>query len=147
MDRIRTTLIAFALFACACAAGAVERPSDPLRHNAPKGITNAFYACVDKANFNEIEEAYCTSQERVQQEKRLNTTYQALLRKLDEGQKKHLVEAERAWVKLQDTTGPFEEALYGHEIIDNLQLAQNELFAVTRRADQLDEYLAVASGL
>ncbi|MGN2252483.1 lysozyme inhibitor LprI family protein [Frateuria sp. GZRe12] len=147
MERIRMTVIAFALFACVSAAGAVERPSDPLRNNAPKGVAEAFYACVDHANFNEIEEAYCTSQERTRQEKRLNTSYQALLRKLNGGQKKRLVEAERAWIKLQDATGPFEESLYGHEIIDNLQLAQNELFAVTRRADQLDEYLAVASGL
>ncbi|UGB37188.1 lysozyme inhibitor LprI family protein [Frateuria soli] len=147
MDHIRMTVIAFALLACASAASAAERPSDPIRHTAPRGITDAFYSCVDRANFNEIEEAYCTSQERAQQEKRLNTTYQALLRKLDDGQKKRLVEAERAWIKLQDATGPFEEGLYGREIIDNLQLAQNELFAIARRADQLDEYLAVASGL
>ncbi|MBP1474498.1 DUF1311 domain-containing protein [Frateuria sp. MAH-13] len=147
MDRIRTTVIALALFACASAAGATERPSDPLRHSAPKGTTDAFYACVDRANFNEIEEAYCTSHERAEQEKRLNKTYQALLHKLDEGQKKRLVQAERAWIELQDATAPFEGALYGREIIDNLQVAQNELFAVTRRADQLEEYLAVASGL
>ena len=147
MDRIRTTVIAFALLACTCAATAAERPSDPMRRDAPKGISGAFYACVDKANFNEIDEAYCTSQERERQDRRLNATYQALLRTLDRNQKKDLVEAERAWIKLQDTTGPFEEALYGHEIIDNLQLAQNELFAITRRADQLAEYLAVARGL
>jgi uncharacterized protein YecT (DUF1311 family) len=58
-----------------------------------------------------------------------------------------MVEAERAWLKFRDANGEFEDILYGREIIDNLQLGENELFVISQRADQLSEYLAVASGL
>lgn len=47
MNRIRT--IAVALAFVACAAGAAESPSAAIRRDAPRGITEAFYACIDKA--------------------------------------------------------------------------------------------------
>lgn len=147
MDRIRTTLIAFALFTCACAAGAVERPSDAIRRDAPKGLTETFYACTDEAKFSDIDKAYCLSQERERQDTRLNRTYQALLHKLNGAQKKDVIEAERAWLKWQDKTSAVEGALYGSEPIGNLEVTENEIFAICRQANRLEEYLALASEL
>jgi uncharacterized protein YecT (DUF1311 family) len=147
MKRIGMTAIAFALVAYGAAAVAAESTSDLIRRDAPKGITEAFYSCIDKADSADLEEADCLSQEREAQDRRLNVVYKALLSKLDKQQKEKLVQAERAWIKLQDDTGEFEDTLYGREIIDNLQLEENEIFAICKRANELDEYLAVARGL
>jgi len=147
MKRIGMTAIALALVAYGTAAIASESTSDRIRRDAPKGITEAFYACIDKAGSADLEEAACLSQEREVQDGRLNATYKALLNKLNSQQKKKLVQVERAWIKLQDDTGDFEDTLYGNEIVDNLQLEENEIFAICKRANELDEYLAVASGL
>jgi uncharacterized protein YecT (DUF1311 family) len=146
MNRIRTTALAFFLLAHCAAVGATESASARVRRDAPKGITEAFYACIDKADSN-MEEAFCLSQERGRQDHRLNATYQALLGKLSANQKQNLVEAERAWLKFQDTTARFQGELYGNDLVDNLQIAQNEAFAICKRADELGEYLTVASGL
>lgn len=147
MDRIRTTVIAFALLAFACAAGAAERPSDPIRRDAPKGISEAFYACIDGAGANEIDKAFCLSQERQRQDDRLNASYKALLDKLHGNQKKSVIEAERAWLKWRDKTSQVEGALYGNELIGNLQVTENETFAICRQANRLDNYLALTHGL
>ena len=147
MKRISMTAIAFALLAYGATAGATDSTSDLIRRDAPKGITETFYACIDKADSGDIEEAYCLSQERELQDQRLNATYKALLRKLDKDQKKSLVEAERAWIKSQDETSKFESSLYGSELIGNLQLTENEMFAICQRANQLDEYLAITNDL
>lgn len=144
MKRIRMAAIALVLLAGGSAAGAEESLSAQIRKDAPKGITQAFYACVDTASGN-IEQAYCLTQERERQDRRLNTIYRALLGRLSPSQKKRLVEAERAWLKFADATAGFETALYGSGPIDNLQIGQNETFAICKRANELEEYLAVAS--
>ncbi|MGN2245589.1 lysozyme inhibitor LprI family protein [Frateuria sp. GZRR35] len=146
MDRIRTTVIAFALFA-ASVAGAVERPSDAIRRDAPKGLTETFYACIDEAKSSDIDKAYCLSQERERQDARLNRAYQALLHKLDGDQKKDVINAERAWLRWQGKTSPVEGALYGSDLIGNLEVTENETFAICRQANRLEEYLALASEL
>ena len=56
-----------------------------------------------------------------------------------------LVHDERAWLKLQETTGRFENYAYGSEMVDNLQLSQNELFHICQRANTLEDYLFVVS--
>lgn len=145
MKRIGMTAIALALLAFGTVAGAAESTSDLIRRDAPKGITEAFYACIDKANSNDLDEAYCLSEEKERQERRLNATYQTLLRKLSADQKKSLVEAERAWVRFRDGTIEFENTLYPNETVGNLELTQNELFATCRRADELEKYAALAS--
>jgi uncharacterized protein YecT (DUF1311 family) len=138
--------VAFVLFAYGAGAGAEESLSARIRQDAPKGITEAFYRCVDAASGN-IEQAYCLTQERERQDHRLNATYRTLLGKLNPDQKKQLVEAERGWLKFQNATAGFEGVLYGSDPVDNLQIAQNETFAICKRANELDEYLAVASDL
>jgi len=46
---------------------------------------------------------------------------------------------------LQDENGAFEDSPYGDEIIDNLDLAQSEIFSICERANKLDRYLSIAS--
>lgn len=146
MKCISMTAVAFALIAYGATARAAESTSDLIREDAPKSITEAFYACIDKAGLNNIEQAACISQERERQDHRLNATYAALLHKLNPDQKKKLVDAERAWLKLRGDTVDFEDALYGSDIVDNLQVAENETLFIAKRADELGEYLAIASG-
>jgi uncharacterized protein YecT (DUF1311 family) len=146
MKRISMTAITLALLAYGATAGAVESTSELIRRDAPKGITETFYACIDKADTQNIEEAACVSQERERQDHRLNATYAALLQKLNPDQKKNLIAAERVWLKFRGSTIAFEDSLYSDAIVDNLQVAQNELFVICKRADELNEYLAVANG-
>jgi len=147
MKRIGMTAITIALVAYGTAAMAVDSTSDRIRRDAPKGITEAFYACIDEAKSSTMDEAYCLSQERERQDKRLNANYQALLHKLDGDQKKNVIEAEREWVKWQDKTSQVEGLLYGSELIGNLEVTQNETFAICRQANRLEEYMALAGGL
>jgi uncharacterized protein YecT (DUF1311 family) len=147
MKSIRTTAVALALLACgASAAGAAESTSDLIRRDAPKGVSEAFYSCIDKANTSSIGEAECISRERERQDRRLNAAYTALMQKLEPEQKKGLVAAERAWIKFRESTIDLEDLLYSNDMVDHLQVAENELFLICKRADELDEYLAVANG-
>jgi len=145
MKRISMTAIAFALLAYGVSAGAVESTSELIRRDAPKGITKTFYACIDKADSDNIEEAACISQERERQDHRLNSTYAALLHKLNANQKRNLIEAERAWLKFRDSAIRFEDTVYANEIVGNLELSENELFVICQRADELSKYLALVT--
>jgi len=145
MKRIRITAIALALFAYGAAAGAVESTSELIRRDAPKGITEAFYACIDKADSNDIEEAACLSDEEDIQDSRLNRTYKALLGKLDGEAKEQLVSSERAWLAFHHKSAGLESTLYGNELIANLQVSQNGIFRLCERANTLGEYLSLVS--
>jgi uncharacterized protein YecT (DUF1311 family) len=144
MKNVNLLIIAFALLVCANVAEAADSTSQVIRRDAPKGITNVFYTCIDKGDSDTIALGACLSDEQSRQNKRLNTTYKALLGKLNPKAKDELMNAERAWLKFQDATGPFEDALYGDETIGNLQVSQNEIFYLCERANALDKYLAVA---
>jgi uncharacterized protein YecT (DUF1311 family) len=146
MKRTTMTAIVAALLAYGASAAAADSTSDLIRRDAPKGITETFYACIDNAHTNSIQEAACVSQERERQDHRLNAVYASLLEKLDPAQKKSVIAAERIWLKFRDSTIDFEDLLYSNGMVDQLQVAENELFVICRRADQLGEYLAIASG-
>lgn len=145
MKMLSTFAVALVLALQATAAAAEERTSQVIRQQAPKGITEAFYRCIDKADSDMIASAYCLTTEQERQDKRLNVNYNALLAKLGPEAKKELVLAERAWLKFQDANGALESSVYGSEIIDNLQVTQNEIFRICERANALDDYLFVAN--
>lgn len=147
MKTAGTLAIALTLIVYGAIAVAADSTSQVIRRDAPKGITTAFYTCIDKAGSDTVALAACLSTEKTTQDSRLNTTYKALLGKLDDKAKGRLIIAERAWLKFQDTNGEFEDSLYGDEIIDNLDLTQNEIFSICERADKLDRYLSIANGL
>lgn len=145
MKRISMTAIAFALLSYGVAAGAAESTSELIRRDAPKGITETFYACIDKADSNDIEEAACLSAEQNIQDARLNRAYKALLGKLDTKEKEQLVNSERAWLAFHGKSSRLESALYGNELIGNLQVSQNDIFRLCERANILEEYLSLVN--
>jgi uncharacterized protein YecT (DUF1311 family) len=147
MKTARTLIVTFALLTYGAIAIAADSTSQVIRREAPKGITTTFYTCIDKAGSDTIAIGACLSTEKTTQDARLNTTYKALLGKLHGKARDQLISAERAWLKFQNEDGTFQSLLYGDEIIDNLDLAQNEIFSLCRRADELDRYLSIANGL
>ncbi|MGN2245588.1 lysozyme inhibitor LprI family protein [Frateuria sp. GZRR35] len=145
MNPIRTTITAFALFACASAAGAVERPSDPIRRDAPKGISEAFYGCIDRADYDSIAVGACLSSEEDVQDARLNRSYKTLMGKLEGKAKEQLVASERAWLAFHSTSSGLETTLYGSEIIANLEVSQRDMFRKCGRANTLETYVSLVS--
>ena len=121
----------------ATAVTAEESTSQIIRQHAPAGITETFYRCIDKADT--VASAACLTAEQDRQDKRLNANYKALLAKLTPEQKNQLVIAERAWLKFKETNGTFENAIWGDEIMSNLELTQSEVFFIGARADALEK--------
>jgi uncharacterized protein YecT (DUF1311 family) len=145
MKTVRTLAITLAILAYGASAVAADSRSQAIKSHAPKGITTALYACVDKADSDTIAIAACLSDEQTRQDNRLNATYRALLGKLTPKAKDALVRAEREWLKFQEANGEFESSIYGNEAIANLQLTQNEIFRICERANALGTYLIVAN--
>ncbi|HWX67423.1 MAG TPA: lysozyme inhibitor LprI family protein [Rhodanobacter sp.] len=145
MKTIRTLAITLALLAYGAAAVAADSRSQAIKTHAPKGITTAFYTCVDKADSDTIAIAACLSAEQTRQDNRLNAAYKALLGKLTPKAKDALIRAEREWLKFQEANGKFEDSIYGDESIANLQLTQNEMFRICERANAMGTYLIVAN--
>lgn len=96
MKRICISAIAIALLAYGATSAADESTSDLIRRDAPKGITETFYKCIDKADYDTLAVATCLSAEEDIQDTRLNHTYKALLAKLDSKGKEQLASSERA---------------------------------------------------
>jgi uncharacterized protein YecT (DUF1311 family) len=145
MNMVRTLAITVALLAHGAVAVAADSTSQMIRKEAPKGISASFFTCVDKGGSDTIALGGCLSTEKTRQDTRLNTTYKALLGKLDGKSKDDLVSAEREWLAFQNKSGDFETSLYGDETVSNLQLTQNEIFRLCERANALDKYLVVAN--
>ena len=145
MKRISMTAIAFALLAYGATAGATDSTSHLIRRDAPKGITEAFYGCIDKADYDTIAVAACLSTEEHVQDARLNRTYKALLAKLDSKAKEQLVDSERAWLAFHGKTSRLESSLYGNEIVANLEVSQRDIFRLCERANTLDNYLSLVN--
>jgi uncharacterized protein YecT (DUF1311 family) len=146
MKPAKMLIVAIALLFHGAIATASDSTSEVIRREAPKGITITFYTCIDKAGSDTIAIGECLSTEKTTQDARLNTTYKTLLGKLHGKAKEQLINAERAWLKFQNEDGTFQNLLYGDEIIDNLDLTQNEIFSLCKRADELDQYLSIANG-
>lgn len=146
MKTARTLTVTLALLVYGTCAVASDSRSQAIKSHAPRGITTAFYTCIDKAGSDTIAIGACLSTEKATQDARLNKAYKALLGKLNGNAKDQLISSERAWFKFQNEDGAFQNLLYGDEIIDNLDLAQNEIFSLCKRANELDKYLSISSG-
>ncbi|QNH14940.1 hypothetical protein HEP74_00053 [Xanthomonas sp. SS] len=123
---------------------AYESTAQVIKRQAPKGITNAFYGCIEKAESDNIALAACQSAEKKKQDARLNAAYKSLLSKLRDTSKENLVRAERAWLELHGISEAFESSLYGSESVSSFQVMQNEIFRLCERANTLEGYLSVA---
>jgi uncharacterized protein YecT (DUF1311 family) len=129
----------------AATAAASDSRSQDIKRHAPPGITAAFYACVDKAGSDTNAASNCLTDERARQDNRLNATYKNLLSKLAPKAKDQLIHAERAWLKFQEASGALESSVYNSEAVGNLQVTENAIFRICKRANALDDYLFVVN--
>jgi uncharacterized protein YecT (DUF1311 family) len=143
MKKLRIFAINFVVLAYSTGAVAASSTSQVIRRDAPKNMTATFFACIDKADSDTVALGGCLSAEKIKQDTRLNTSYKALLAKVTPKAKEELILAERDWLKFQETSGEFENSIYGDESVANLQLTQNEIFRICERANALDTYLGV----
>ncbi|WP_158883730.1 lysozyme inhibitor LprI family protein [Rhodanobacter sp. L36] len=137
--------VALALVVHSVGAIATDSTRALIQRNAPRGITTTFYTCIEKTGSDAVALGACLSAEKATQDDRLNSTYKALLAKLDDKAKDKLIAAERTWLKLQDENIEFENSLYGDEDIADLAVTQRELFSICDRANKLSNYLIVAN--
>ncbi|WP_266172184.1 lysozyme inhibitor LprI family protein [Dyella subtropica] len=145
MNIVKTLAITFALLGYGAGAIAAESTSQVIKHQAPRGITTTFYACIDKAGSDTVATGACLSAEKQTQDTRLNTAYKALLAKLKDKAKDELIAAERAWLDFHHKNGDFEATLYGDASVADLQVTQNEIFGLCERANALEKYLSIAN--
>lgn len=145
MQTIKTLVITLALLSYGAGAAAADSTSQVIKRQAPAGINASFYTCIDKAGSDTVATSTCLSAEKKAQDSRLNTTYKALLAKLNGKAKDGLVNAERAWLDFHNKSGDFEATLYGDETVADLQVTQNEIFRLCERANALSKYLSIAN--
>jgi len=141
----RIFTLSLALFAYGSGALAYESTAQVIKRQAPKGIGDLFYGCVEKAESDNIALAECQSAEKKRQDARLNAAYKLLLSKQRDTAKDNLVRAERAWLDLHNTSKAFESSLYDSETVGSFQVTQKEIFRLCERANVLEEYLSIAN--
>lgn len=142
---LKALAVSLTLLTCGAGALAAETLGQGIKRRAPQGITTKLYACVDKADASggTTAIAACLSAEKTAQDNRLNSTYKALLGKLNGLAKDALVNSEQAWQDFHEKTGAFETTVYGKEATDDLQRLENAVFRLSERANALDKYLAI----
>jgi len=141
----RIFAISLALVMYGSAAQAYESTAQVIKRQAPPGISNAFYGCVEKAESDDIALAACQSAEKERQDARLSAAYQSLLSKQHGTAKEDLNSANRAWLDFHSTSNAFEASLYGSEGVSSFQVMQRQLFRLCERANVLEEYLSIAN--
>ncbi|MDR6215408.1 lysozyme inhibitor LprI family protein [Paracidovorax wautersii] len=139
----RMFILSFAVLVHGSGALAYESTALVIKRQAPPGISNAFYGCVEKAESDNIALAACQAAEKTRQDARLNTAYKSLLSKQLGTAKDSLIRAERAWLDFHNTSKTFESSLYGSETVSSFQVMQKEIFRLCERANVLEEYLTI----
>lgn len=137
--------LSFALVMYASGAQANENTAQVIKRQAPAGITDVFYSCVENAGSENIALAACQSAEKKRQDARLNAAYKALLSKQSGAAKDNLIHAERAWLDFHSTSKTFESSLYGSETVSSFEVMQREIFRLCERTNVLEEYLSIAN--
>jgi uncharacterized protein YecT (DUF1311 family) len=89
----RIITISLALLMYGSGAQANESTAQVIKRQAPAGITDLFYRCVEDAGSESIALAACQSAEKERQDTRLNTAYEALLNKQRGTAKDNLIRA------------------------------------------------------
>lgn len=140
---IMTFLIAAPLIALSTGA---ESMSKSIRKVAPRGISESFYLCLDKAGDSSVDDAACIVNEKSNQDARLNKAYKNLLTILKGDAKSELIDSEKSWIISRTKDNSFEGQLYsGGSQIGNLEREQNDTFRLCERANVIEKYLAIAS--
>jgi uncharacterized protein YecT (DUF1311 family) len=114
-------------------------------YRAPKGLTAEFAACMQRAGSQQIPGAECLTAERRRQDARLNSVYKQLIGTLKGERRDQIVEAQRAWLQLQQKDGAFEASVFDElGPMGNLQSVEYEALSISERADRLEKYLRLA---
>lgn len=112
------------------------------RYDMLKGLSKTFAECMARAKSQDIARAACLTAERDRQDARLNKVFKELIENLQGDRRNRMVEAQRAWIQLQQKDGEFEASIFdelGSE--GNLQAVEHEARAISARADLLERYL------
>lgn len=141
----RIFTIGLALVMYGPGAQAYESTTQVIKRQAPAGISDVFYDCIENAGSENIALAACQAAEKKRQDARLNTAYKALLSKQRGTAKDNLVHAERAWLDFHSASKAFESSLHGSETVSSFQVMQKELFRLCERANVLEEYSSIAN--
>lgn len=92
-----------------------------------------------------IGQADCLTDERSRQDERLNRVYKELVAALQRPARERLIEAQRAWLQLQQQDLALEASLLGPlGQMGNLQAVEEETFHICERANRLEHYLELA---
>jgi uncharacterized protein YecT (DUF1311 family) len=119
-------------------------PAPKNGNDVSQGLSKRFAECMARAQGN-IEQADCLTAERDLQDARLNKAYKALIGQLQGDRRDKMVEAQRAWVQLQQKDGIFEASVLDElGPMGSLQQVENETRAIGRRADLLERYLEIS---
>ncbi|BAV97059.1 lysozyme inhibitor LprI family protein [Lysobacter enzymogenes] len=111
----------------------------------PKGLSATFAACMDRAGSQQIPRAECLSAERARQDARLNRVYKELIGSLQSPRREQIVEAQRAWLQLQQKDGAFETSVFEPlGTMGDLQSVESEALSISERADRLEKYLELS---
>lgn len=129
-------------------AGALAVEADQaMRRDAPRGVTEAFFSCITKADGDIVGLGQCITSEKKLQDSRLNTAYAALMGTLDRGGKEHLRAAELAWIEYNAKSVDTEMDVRGSEKTANIDASVNEVYRYAKRADTLEGLLSVMGGI
>ena len=116
---------------------------DAMRRGSPKGISEAFYACSDRAAGDVVGLGNCITAEKKEQDGRLNKAYTALMAKLDANGKVHLRSAERAWIEFNARSVDTELDVRSSEKTANIDASVNEVYRYAERANTLEMLLSI----
>lgn len=112
-----------------------------VRENAPKGISETFFSCINKSGFDQDQLHDCLSEERKQQDQRLNKAYRNIMKYADERTKASVTAAERSWIDFNNKSTIAESALAETTQTASLDVRQAELFRYCEQANTLERYL------
>lgn len=136
---------AFPAQAPAKPAASAPRAAADDEYQPPRGLSATFASCMQRAGSQRIPGAACLSEERERQDARLNRIYKELIGKLQGERRAQIVEAQRAWVQLQQKDGVFEDSLLAPlDSMGDLQAVEYEALAISERADRLQKYLELS---
>jgi len=130
-----SAIVAFVLASAACAGDV----GATMRKMAPRGISDTFFTCADRAGYDDASLGACITTEKKSQDARLNRAYAALMKKLAAKPKDDLRDAERAWLTYVGKSYDAELGIHGQDKTINIDLATHELYRYCQRANELED--------
>ncbi|MCL1635733.1 lysozyme inhibitor LprI family protein [Luteimonas sp. SX5] len=116
-------------------------PAQDSNLEAHAGIRSSYFDCLMRHESEALEIGYCISEEKEHQDKRLNDYYKELSKMLTTDQREQLIASQRAWLVFYGKEGQLQSAIYNSDQVSNLQVGENKLFMLCKRANQLKDYL------